>query len=147
MPQPPRYLADVNVLFALLWPRHQHHAAAQAWFAEHGYAAWATNSITQLGVIRLLTNPVVTRGVVSPTAAVSTLAGATSHPNHQFWALDKPATTMLSRAPLKVTGHRQWPDLLLLRQAVDHGGRLVTFDSGLAATAGADAKAHLLILR
>ena len=32
-------LLDTNVLLALAWPNHQHHAQAHAWFAAHGWAA------------------------------------------------------------------------------------------------------------
>ncbi|HUY14198.1 MAG TPA: hypothetical protein VMX16_11300 [Terriglobia bacterium] len=52
-----RHLPDVNVLLALVWPRHESHAAAHAWFAKSGQQAWATNALTQLGVLRLPTPP------------------------------------------------------------------------------------------
>jgi len=54
-----RHLVDVDVFLALVWPRHESHAAAHAWFAKSGRRAWATNALTQLGVLRLLTNPVI----------------------------------------------------------------------------------------
>ena len=127
-----RYLADVNVLLALLWPRHVHHEAAQKWFAAHGHRNWATNTIVQLGAIRLLTNPAITNGAVNPLTAVRVVAEATSHPNHQFWALDKTANSMLAGAEILVKGYRQWTDLFLLRHAVDRKGKLVTFDKGMA---------------
>ena len=38
-----RYLLDVNLLFALLWPRHESHEAAHAWFKASGAKAWATS--------------------------------------------------------------------------------------------------------
>ena len=59
-----RYLLDVNVLLALLWPPFESHEAAHAWFVKSGRHAWATNPLTQLGVVRLLTNPSVMRGAV-----------------------------------------------------------------------------------
>ena len=63
-------LADVNVLLALLWPRHVHHAAAQAWFATQGHRSWATNNITQLGAIRLLTLPRICGFVFNPLSVI-----------------------------------------------------------------------------
>jgi predicted nucleic acid-binding protein len=48
-----RDLPDVNVLLALVWPRHESHAATHAWFAKSGQHAWATNVLTQRGVLRL----------------------------------------------------------------------------------------------
>ncbi len=32
-----RHLLDVNVLLALVWPRHESHDAAHAWFAKSGH--------------------------------------------------------------------------------------------------------------
>lgn len=139
-------LADLNVLLALLWPRHTHHEAAQAWFAAQGHRSWATNGITQLGAVRLLTNPAVTRGAVSASTALAALDEATRHPNHRFWALDRPVTSMPTGAAASLTGHRQWTDLRLLRQATEWRGKLVTFDGPLSALADKESRAHLLVL-
>lgn len=57
-----RQLVDVNVLLALLWPRHEGHLAAHAWFAKSGHRAWATNPLVEVGVLCLLTSPSVTQG-------------------------------------------------------------------------------------
>jgi toxin-antitoxin system PIN domain toxin len=141
------HLADVNVLLALLWPRHVHHAAAQAWFAAQGHRGWATNPVTQLGVIRLLTNPAVTKDAVNGRTALSTLALATGHPKHHFWPLDQPVTSLLAGAGSSVTGYRQWTDLFLLRQAVEKKGKLITFDAGLASVSDKESRASLLILK
>jgi hypothetical protein len=83
-----RCLPDANVLVALLWPRHQSHDAAHAWFAKSGQHAWATNALTQLGVLRFLTNPAVTQGTVSARTALEVLSEATAHSGHEFWPLD-----------------------------------------------------------
>jgi toxin-antitoxin system PIN domain toxin len=145
--RPSQELADVNVLLALVWPRHAHHSAAQVWFSAQGHKGWATNSITQLGVVRLLTNPAVTRGAVNAATALATLAEATSHPNHQFWPLDRPVPSVLAGVASEVTGYRQWTDLLLLRQATERKGKLVTFDVALQALVNREERAHLLILQ
>ncbi len=142
-----RCLADVNLLFALVWPRHRHHSASHAWFAAQGHKGWASNAITQLGVVRLLTNWVITRDAVNASSALELLAEATSHPKHQFWPLDQPLAVAVSGSVAAVTGHRQWTDLLMLRQAADHNGVLVTFDAGLELLAGKELRAHLLVLR
>ena len=39
-------LLDVNLLIALAWPNHVHHAPAHRWFSETGRKAWATCPIT-----------------------------------------------------------------------------------------------------
>ena len=139
-------LADVNVFLALLWPRHVHHTAAQAWFAAQGHRNWATNSITQIGVLRLLTNPAITGGAVNATTALETLAEATRHANHRFWPLDRPVTALLNGGASGLIGHRQWTDLILLRQAAERKGKMVTFDKGLQELTPKESRGSLLIL-
>lgn len=141
-----RHLLDVDVLFALLWPRHESHAAAHAWFAKSGQHAWATNALTQLGVLRLLTNPAVTQGAVSAEGALDVLSQATSHPGHQFWPLDREIGNGLKPIAASVRGHQQWTDALLLGYAVARQGVLVTFDSGVKELAGGELSGHVLLL-
>ena len=141
-----RHLLDVNVLFALVWPRHVSHAAAHAWFSRSGHRAWATSPLTQLGVLRLLTNPAVTMGAVSAPAALEVLQEAASHPRHEFWVLDRGFLAGLKPFANRVQGHRQWPDLVLLWQAVERDGVLVTFDSSLRELAATDLSGHILLL-
>ena len=49
-------LFDVNVLVALAWPNHVHHARALDWFREHSPLGWATCSITETGFVRVSSN-------------------------------------------------------------------------------------------
>jgi toxin-antitoxin system PIN domain toxin len=142
-----RHLLDVNVLLALLWPRHEGHAAAHTWFRKHGHGAWATNPLTQLGVVRLLTNPAVALDAVGPETAVAVLAEATRHPGHEFWPLERQIPDLLRPVARSVRGHRQWNDAALLCQAVDHEGAVVTFDSGLAELASAELSGRVVLLK
>lgn len=142
-----RYLPDVNVLLALLWRRHEAHAAAHEWFVKSGQHAWATNTLTQLGVLRLLTNPAVTQGAVSAVTAMSVLGEATRHAGHEFWPLDRKATAGLEIIAGKISGHQQWTDGLLLLQATERGGVFVTFDSGVKKLAGGEASDHFCLLK
>ena len=142
-----RHLVDVNVLLALLWPRHESHHAAQAWFAGPGHRAWATNPLTQLGVLRLLTNPAVTQGAVSAITALNVLNEAVSHKGHEFWPLDKEFQAKFKSLSGRITGHQQWMDALLLWHATQHDGVLVTFDAPLKALAGAEFSNHILVLK
>jgi hypothetical protein len=141
-----RCLPDVNVLLALLWPRHQSHAAAHAWFAKSGQRAWATNALTQLGVLRLLTNPAVTQGAVSAATALGVLSEATGHPGHEFWPLDRGIPDGLKLFAAKVRRHQQWTDALLLWQAKERDGVLVTFDAGVKDLAAGELSGHLELL-
>ncbi len=142
-----RHLPDVNVLLALVWPRHESHAAAHAWFAKSGQHAWATNALTQLGVLRLLTNPAVTQGAVSAATALGVVSEATSHAGHEFWPLDPETPAGLKLMAARVRGHRQWTDALLLWQAMKRGGVFVTFDSGVKQLATGELRSHLWLLK
>jgi uncharacterized protein len=142
-----RQLPDVNVLLALVWPRHGSHGAAHAWFAKSGHQAWATNPLTQLGVLRLLTNPAVTQGAVSAETALGVLSEATSHAGHQFWPLESEVAAALKPIAATVIGHRQWTDALLLGQAIERHGVLVTFDSGVKQLAAGEWSGHVVLLR
>ena len=50
-------LLDVNVLIALMDPRHVHHEQAHSWFAGSAPSAWATCPITENAVLRILGHP------------------------------------------------------------------------------------------
>jgi len=142
-----RQLADVNVLLALLWPRHESHTAAHAWFAKSGHRGWATNPLTQLGMLRLLTNPSVTQDAVSAATTLEVLREAVSHPGHEFWPLHRELMPALKPFRTGVTGHRQWADALLLWQAADRDGVLVTFDSRVRELAAAHFGGRVLVLK
>ena len=142
-----RHLLDVNVLLALVWRRHESHDAAHSWFAKSGHKAWATSPLTQLGVLRLLTNPAVTQGAVSAASALEAVNEATRHEGHEFWPLDREMTIGLQALAARLQGHRQWTDAVLLWQATERGGVLVTFDSGVKTLAPRDAVNRVLILK
>jgi toxin-antitoxin system PIN domain toxin len=141
-----RALLDVNVLLALLWPSHAAHGAATAWFGRTGRKAWASNPLIQLGVLRLLTNPKITRGAVSAPAALEALAGATRQEGHEFWPLDQEVSAALWRIRGSLIGYRQWADALLLEQAAERGGLLVTFESGIKELATGSKRGRVLLL-
>ena len=125
-------LLDINVLLALAWPNHQHHAQGQAWFAENASQGWATCALTQLGFIRLSSNPAFTVNAVSPRHAAIVLSAWTRHEAHQF--LPSPP----AEAPSiygSVLGHQQVNDAWLVEVARQNNGCLVTLDKRIAAHA------------
>ena len=142
-----RHLPDVNVLLALVWPRHESHSAAHNWFAKTGQHAWATNVLTQLGALRLLTNPVVTQASMKAAGAPDLLSKATRHAGHEYWPLDREIVPGLEPMARRLTGHGQWTDALLLSHALERGGVLVTFDSGLKELAAGELREHFLLLK
>jgi toxin-antitoxin system PIN domain toxin len=121
-------LLDTNVLLALAWPNHQHHAQAHAWFAAQAKKGWATCAFTQLGFIRLSSNPAYTANAVSPHEAATLLRRWTRLKGHHFWSspvADNPA--IYARA----LGHQQVNDAWLVEVARRNSGRLVTLDTRL----------------
>ena len=125
-------LLDTNLLLALAWPNHQHHAKAHEWFAAHARRGWATCAFTQLGFVRLSSNPAYSPDAVSPSDAAALLRQWTRHKAHQFWnspAADAPAIY------LRALGHQQANDAWLVEVARKNKGRLVTLDLRLAAHA------------
>ena len=142
-----RQLPDVNVLLALVSPHHEGHAAARVWFAKSGHRAWATNPLTQLGVLRLLTNPAVTHGAVSAATAIQIVDVVTRHSGHEFWPLDHKMMSGLRALAGRLQGHKQWTDAVLLWHATDRGGVLVTFDSGVKELAAREHGGRVLMLK
>ncbi len=125
------YLLDVNVLLALAWPQHAHHAPAHDWFRRLGGHAWATCAITQLGFVRISANPRITVEGVTPRVAAGLLARIIQLPGHRFWPELPAVTGMPLFAGTRALGHQQVTDLYLLGLALHHHGRLATFDRGI----------------
>jgi hypothetical protein len=133
-------LPDVNVLLALTWPNHQFHAPARAWFRRLGRARWCTCAITQLGFIRLSSNPAFTPFAKTPLEATLLLRQLTARPGHRFVA-DLPAATTPAFASVaeRLHGHQQTTDAYLVHLGAEHGMTLVTFDHRIALYAPAAA--------
>lgn len=124
-------LLDTNVLLALAWPNHQHHHAAHGWFRTESRHGWATCALTQLGFVRLSSNPAYTGDdAATPQDAAALLRALLAHKAHRFWpspAADDPALYA------QALGHQQVNDAWLLEVARKQRGRLVTFDTRVAA--------------
>lgn len=119
-----RRLLDSNVLIALALADHIHHAQALAWLRSSD-AAVATCPTTQGALIRTLL-----RLHLPQEQALRDLQRITDLGRHEFWPDD------LSYAEVRmagVVGHRQVTDAYLAALARVRGGRLATFDKGLAA--------------
>jgi toxin-antitoxin system PIN domain toxin len=115
-------LLDGNVLVALVVAEHVHHDAARAWFRRVG--RFATSPTVQGTLLRVLI-----RQGTSPSAARQTLRVLAEHPRHEQWLDD---VSYLEVDLSRVLGHRQVTDSYLAGLARAHGGRLATFDRGLA---------------
>lgn len=129
-----RALLDVNVLVALLDGSHVHHRTATAWLAAHAKFGWASCPLTQNSCLRILSLPSYPNP--QPTASVAQRLGhAVADASHAFWP---DAFSLLEAERIRwdrVLSSRQITDAYLLALATAHGGRLVTFDRGIAVEA------------
>jgi uncharacterized protein len=140
-------LLDVNVLVSLFDEMHVHHEVAHRWFGRSRRLGWATCPLTENGFIRVVSNPNYLGRRTSVQDAIARLEEFQESGNHAFW----PDSTSFRDSSLfrsgHITGHRQLTDIYLLALALQHGGRLVTFDRTipLRSVAGATPE-HLVVL-
>ncbi len=139
------YLLDVNVLIALFDPTHLYHDAAHDWLAENRSQGWATCAITVNGFVRIVSSPGYPARVPL-SEAVAMLREFCSAPDHHYWPLAPSLTDASLFKPELIPGPRQITDVHLLATAVQHEGKLVTFDRTIAWRAVAPAtQEHLVI--
>jgi toxin-antitoxin system PIN domain toxin len=127
-------LFDLNFLVALAWPHHQFHPIANSWFNDHNAKGWATCTATQLGFIRLSSNPAYLQNATkTPEEARQLLAELIKHPHHRFLSDLEPPVYFPEITSL--LGHQQLTDAYLIGMARLTHSRLVTFDKRLASLA------------
>ena len=124
-------LFDINLLLALSWNSHPHHAASHRWFSALT-GPWATCPLTELGYVRLSSNPRVIAAAGTPALAVQGLVQLRAL-RPQFWPNDYSPADETAFARLQ--GHNQVTDAYLLLLAHRHKGKLATFDAGIKALA------------
>jgi toxin-antitoxin system PIN domain toxin len=129
------FLLDVNVLIALIVPTHVFHARAEAWFTVVRAQGWATCPITELGVLRILSNPRLPNSVGSPAVAAEMLAILKAGPGHEFWPDDVSVFDRSVWDASKLLTSGQVTDSYLLALAASRDGKLATFDVRLNTTA------------
>ncbi len=138
-------LLDVNFLVALAWPNHIAHERAVSWFLENADTPFATCPITEAGFIRISMNPLIVTEHTTLKTVLGMLGLYQSRYKHVFWPDDlgvADAFTMFKN----ISGHRQITDAYLVSLAASHGGRLVTFDSGVTAITPPDLAGNLLLV-
>jgi predicted nucleic acid-binding protein len=125
-------LLDINVLLAMAWPQHIHHASVKRWLFSQtvpGKLSIATCPITQLGFLRISMN---IKGYAADfESARSLLSNLVNHKNfeHSFWMDDAsilPGGLERNLGPNQLTG-------AFLAALAEHrpGSRLATFDTGI----------------
>lgn len=116
-------LLDVNALLALGWHEHQAHTAVVERLHEN--QRWASCNITQLGFIRVSSNPGVFHQPTEPGDAARYLATLTQDPLHLFIE-HTPAPTVMTW-PTK-SGYKQTTDIYLIELAEKSKATLLTLD-------------------
>lgn len=140
------YLLDVNVLIALVDPRHVFHDPANAWFHREAVASWATCPITENGLVQIVGSNRYRNPVGPPSEVLRTLDLLRDMRGHVFW----PDTVSLANGrlfnPSALTAPEQITDAYLLALAVSNGSLLATFDRRLSpdAVKGGRAALHLI---
>lgn len=122
------HLLDVNLLVALAWPNHIHHAAALGWFRRSQVSGWATCPLTESGFVRVSSNASVMPDARSPREAIHLLRRIVALPHHVFWHDDVSMAASEFLQEVLFVGHRQVTDAHLLTLAQNRGGRLATLD-------------------
>ena len=131
------YLPDVNVWLALLLDTHVHGPAARQFADEHADDTFVLCRVTQMAVLRLLTNPRVTgpATALTPAQAWAAVNRLRNVDNVVFAAepdnLDSTWQALCQRA----TGSSGsfWTDSHLAAFAISSGATLVTFDKAFRA--------------
>ena len=149
MPTAPAHLLDVNALIALSWPKHEHHASVQRWFARHAQGGWGSCAITQAGFVRITSQPGFGGQSKSIAEVMTVLRNLLEHPGHRLVPLDFPFEAAIGVCTGGVVGHRQVTDAYLLTAAMCAGMKLLTFDSGLGTllSSSAERSTHIELLR
>jgi predicted nucleic acid-binding protein len=79
-------------------------------------------------------------------AVIEHLAEACGHDIHEFWPDEVSVLNSDTVDSTRIHGPRQLTDIYLLALAVQHAGRLVTFDTGIPLAAVRNATAQNLLV-
>lgn len=139
MPTSKSFLPDVNVWLALASRRHAHHRVAAEWLETVDDDCAAFCRVTQMGLLRLLTNDKV-MGAETLTQAKAWQVYERMRGDARVVFLEEPVgleqdwrkLTRLSRPATNL-----WTDCYLLAFARRHDLPFVTFDRGLGKMGGA----------
>jgi toxin-antitoxin system PIN domain toxin len=123
------WLLDVNILVARFWERHPFHGKVRTWMDSHESDGWATCPITQLGVIRTISNPAFDKQTPRPAEVMHWMEKTLrEHPAHQFWPDDVNVFEACRNTAGRLQGFRQLTDAYLLGLAIRHNAGFVTLD-------------------
>ena len=136
------YLADVNVWIALAAVGHVHHSIALTWFEEPQTSQILFSRITQMGLLRLLTNrKVMGENTLTPAGAWRVYATMCDDDRVQY-AEEPPHLEDRWREAAKHLGlgPNFWTDAYLAAFAEAGDYTIVTFDRGFRRHGGLDVR-------
>ena len=142
---PPPDLPDVNVWLALSFAGHSHHAEANRYWNHERRDRIAFCGVTWVGLPRLLTTAPVMHGKpFSPSVAAAKCRGFMALPDVEFIP---DSDSLMSRVEVWAGAPffkaKLWTDAWIAALALEHGCRVVSFDTDFAKFPGLD----LLLLR
>ena len=137
-------LLDVNALLALAWSNHQFHTAVLARLERRPVPRWATCALTQLGFVRLSSNPIIVEVRKTPAEAVDLLADLTRDQQHVYLET-LPALPQTASIFRHLLGHQQVTDAYLFGVAEANGATLLTLDRRIVASGSTHA--HIEVLK
>jgi toxin-antitoxin system PIN domain toxin len=124
-------LIDINIWLALVAEGHEDHRAARAWFLSLGQREALFCRVSQMGFLRLLTQPAVMKnGVLSPEEAWKTYQVLRQDPRVAFVGEPIGLESAWIRLTRGATGAQNWTDAYLAAFALGHRYTLVSFDRG-----------------
>jgi toxin-antitoxin system PIN domain toxin len=122
------YILDVNVLIALIDPKHIAHLPAHEWFSAHSREGWATCPITKNGVVRIVGSPQYPNSPGIPVGVIASMRSLLSQSGHIFWPDDLSLMDSAKIDASRLLTTAQVTDSYLLALARAHGGKLATLD-------------------
>ena len=127
-------LLDVNALMALAWPNHQFHRTVVARLERQPPPRWATCALTQLGFVRLSSNPAIVGVRRAPSQAVDLLTELVRDRRHRYLETCPSLPSVAARFR-RLLGHQQVTDAYLIAVAAANDAVLLTLDRRLTPTA------------
>lgn len=127
-------LADVGVWLAAVWGRHVHNADVARWFDDQSDDI-AFCRVTQMGLLRLLSNPAVMGADVLARRHAWSVLDQLHDDDRVIWAAEPAGLSAVWRAfsARDDGGHKLWIDDYLAAFAQTSGSILVTLDRRMEA--------------
>lgn len=138
------YFPDINVWVSLVYLGHKHHVAAASWFDQIiDSSTVGFCRLTQLGFLRLITNPAVMESEVKAHSEAWKLFDLLANdPRVVFHCESDPERTeeaLRSLTTVSQSAPQQWSDAYLAAFAETENLTLVTFDRALYKLVGKNA--------